>query len=86
MGMITFAKEVATQRCDHRPTATQVDRATPKEVALFYAHTLAHLDICTLVHLDILRLPVGCSKQSLGSAPMTSRQVEDKQLFTKNHL
>lgn len=86
MGMITFAKEVATQRCDHRPTATQVDRATPQEVALFYAHTFGHWYICTLAHLYLLRLPVGYSKQSLGSAPMTSRQVEDKQLFTKNHL
>ena len=86
MGMITFAKEVATLRSDHQPTATQVDRATPQEVALFYAHTLVHLDICTLVHLCLLRPPVGYSKQSLGSTPMTSRQVEDKQLFRKNHL
>ena len=86
MVMITFAKEVATLRSDHRPTATQVDRATPKEVALFYAHTMVHLDIWTLAHLYLLRLPVGYSKQSLGSTPMTSRQVEDKQLFTKSHL
>jgi len=55
--MITFEKAVATQRCDHCPTATQVDRATPEEVALFYAHTMAHLDFCTLVHLYLLRRP-----------------------------
>ena len=53
--MVSFASVVATLRSNHRPTAMQPDRATPKEVALFHTLKVAYWHICTFVYLLLAR-------------------------------